>query len=120
MEENKLSLQIIGDGELLVSDESGQRVLLNDMVLEAIFEFYDTIRVKKMLMKEKVVADEPDNIKNLDRMAEYYIAKRNEVLELMHLPVFLSYAFDQLDTDDLESEILRYEEILGYDAPDGE
>lgn len=120
MEENKISLQIIGEGELLVSDSSGQQLLLDDMVLDTIYEFYDTVRVKKLLLSEKEVAEEPENIRNIDPMTRYYIEKRNELLDLMHKLIFLSYAFDQLDADDWEEERARYDAILGYDMADAE
>ena len=111
---NEYTLRRYDNGEMLLTNDIGQQFLLDDNILQMIWQHYDFMQVKNKLLSDPVVLEDPDNLSVLDDLTEYYLEKRNQILEVMHHPVFLSYAFSELDADGWEAEKLRYETMLGY------
>ncbi|MEY8369060.1 hypothetical protein AALA24_09850 [Anaerovoracaceae bacterium 42-11] len=112
--EDKYTLRIFNNGEILLTNDIGQQFVLSDNLMQTIWQHYDILRVKKKLLSDPVVLENPDNLSAIDDLTEYYLEKRNQMLDVMHQPVFLSYAFSELDADEWDAERSRYEAMLDY------
>ena len=107
----KKTFRPIGVDELLVDDEAGQKILLDEEDMRTISEYYDLIKTRTLLESDPTINTEAELIDSAGDMAEYYIEMRDNALEGLH-KCFLQYALDQIYADEREREREEYLERL--------
>ena len=107
------TVAFIGDGEVALSTELGQTILLDKDIIASIVEQSDFNKVKKRLLADPIISESQENKEDIDTIVEYYIAKRDQMEEVLHESVFLAHALHELDIDDLEREAKELQEKLG-------
>lgn len=108
----KYTLTTMGDGKLMLTNDMGEQYLLDSDVVETIALYYDGQQIRKKLLEDPIVSEDQDNIDCIDNLVDYYIAKRNEVIEILHRPVFLTYALAEADADDWDAVRDAYSRLL--------
>lgn len=108
---NDLDISFNTEGELVISREKGDRLVLTKDVLESIWRETEFRKTMEYLENCEAVKEDKSLLQDIEKLTEYYIAERDNFVVLSE-SILLRLSITDVDMDLLESEEEEYEEPI--------